>query len=512
MTVGTANTSGTPTIQAGGYNAFSGSTALGIGSASAVLSDSSNNTYVRATAGVAGINYSSITYDLGNPSVGGSAVARVRAAFTWKNGDGAPANFKLLIPASGTVAAQLGPQSANYPSGSSPVTVYSGWWAKSTAWPTSDLNAMQLLSFTSSTALRYTKAWMEFDMVSTPTATPAITSVTTMRPTTTWTFSDADGYTQASAVVKLFSAAQYGAGGFDPATSTALWSGTVNGDAQTITPTTNVIVTNALVYKPFLQVYKNVSGCVIPSAWSSATSTSTSSFTLPPTPTNVITWSTALSRVVFQTSGTVSPYRIIQFRGTALGTADPNYTVIKDSAQADGTATAYDYFVPRGTTITYGAYVASSTAPFVQSAVAYSTLEVPAATTWELRSVTASTAYMNLAAPVTGISFEQYEGQTVFRPLGSSYPVVVSGDIGGDDGTMQITTTNQTTWDNIKAILDLQSDLYLVAPFADKNNLSRRWFIRVTGRSWTESGIPSAQVRIAQVSFVEVEPPAVAAE
>jgi hypothetical protein len=51
-----------------------------------------------------------------------------------------------------------------------------------------------------------------------------------------------------------------------------------------------------------------------------------------------------------------------------------------------------------------------------------------------------------------------------------------------------------------------------VSPFVDSNNLARRWFIRVTGRSWVESGVPAAQVRTATVSFVEVAAPEVAAD
>lgn len=498
MTVSTAVPNGY-TVLYGTWNAYSGSTALGIGSAVAVLTDSSNNTYIRSsTAG------GQIQYDLANVTTGGSSIVRLRAGAILKNGDANAAIMYLDSPIGG-------PSWYGYPNTSTAATVYTGWFAVSSAISTADANSAVAGLISSGTAVRFTKLWMEYDLTSTPAGTPAVTAVTTDRPTITWTFSDADGYVQSSAVVKVFSSAQYSAAGFSASTSTPLWSGTVNGTAATITPST-AIVTNGLVYKPFLQVFKDILPTSIPSAsFASATALSTATFTAPNGPTVTTTWSSALSRVQIQAVGSASPYRIVIFRGTSL--TDANYTLLKDSRASDGTSTAYDYFVPRGTPVVYGAWVNTGTVtPYLSSTATLSTVTTGSATAWELRSVDDPATYYNLAVPVTGINFDIYEGQTVFRPLGSSYPVVASGDLGGDDGTVTITTTNQTTWDNIKAMLELQSDLYLVAPFVDSNNLARRWFIRVTGRSWAESGVPSAQVRTAQVSFVEVQPPAVAAE
>lgn len=55
---------------------------------------------------------------------------------------------------------------------------------------------------------------------------PADPTTTTTRPTVSWTYTDAEGDAQVTWKVKVFSAAQYGAGGFNPDTSTATWSGT----------------------------------------------------------------------------------------------------------------------------------------------------------------------------------------------------------------------------------------------------------------------------------------------
>jgi hypothetical protein len=56
---------------------------------------------------------------------------------------------------------------------------------------------------------------------------PSASTTTTTRPSIIWEFTDADGDAMARADVKLFSSAQYGAGGFDPATSDALSEWTV---------------------------------------------------------------------------------------------------------------------------------------------------------------------------------------------------------------------------------------------------------------------------------------------
>ena len=501
MTVGTAN----PTVASviyGTWNAFSGSTALGIGSAVAVLTDSSNNTYVRTSTG------GQISYSLADlPALGGSAVVRVRAGAVVKNGDGSGLQIFLY-------SSPIDVQWVGYPNTSTAATVYTGWSTYATPLGTASVNSAVADILSYGTAARITKLWMEYDLASVPTATPSIVSNTTDRPTVTWTFADTDGYVQASAVVKVYSSAQVVAAGFSASTSTPLWSGTVNGTASTITPST-AIVSNGLYYKPFIQVYKNVPPTVVPSTtFASAVAYTLATFTKPTTPTIDPQWDATYRRVQVTVNGGTSPYRIIIFRGSVYNDPnDANYALLKDSRSSDGTSTAYDYFVPRGTSITYGAITNTGTVtPFLQSSVATAAVATGSATAWELRSVDDPNTYYNFTVPVTGISFDQYEGQTVFRPLGSSYPVVASGDIGGDDGSMTVVTTNQTTWDNIKTMLDLQSDLYLVAPFVDSNNLARRWFVRVTGRNWVESGVTSAQVRTATVSFVEVEPPAVAAE
>lgn len=53
---------------------------------------------------------------------------------------------------------------------------------------------------------------------------PSGSIVDTNKPTVEWTYSDPEGDAQERVRIKVFSAAQYSAGGFDPETSTATWS------------------------------------------------------------------------------------------------------------------------------------------------------------------------------------------------------------------------------------------------------------------------------------------------
>ncbi len=125
------------------------------------------------------------------------------------------------------------------------------------------------------------------------------------------------------------------------------------------------------------------------------------------------------------------------------------------------------------------------------------------ATDWELRSLDAPTTVVTLAAPVAGLTWNQYEGVTVLRPLGATYPVVVAGDINGDDGTISFTTKTQAQWDTLKTILEAQSDLLLVSPFRDNAGLSEKWVIRLTSRDWSSEGVIGTPVKRVTANFVE---------
>lgn len=121
---------------------------------------------------------------------------------------------------------------------------------------------------------------------------PTISSVSlnnatvTTRPDLSATYSDADGDLMTRARWRVFSAAQYGAVGFDPETSPATWdSGEVYGEQESITLTADLV--NGTTYKAYAKFghdWPGPQGDVWWSAWGSSAAT-TIAVSPPPTPT-----------------------------------------------------------------------------------------------------------------------------------------------------------------------------------------------------------------------------------
>jgi hypothetical protein len=108
-------------------------------------------------------------------------------------------------------------------------------------------------------------------------------TITTASPTLTWTHSgdvDSDaGGAQQRYEVRVFSAAQYGALGFDPATSTAVYD---SGDV--VTNATSLVIgplANAVTYKAYVATAQNVNGTPQWSSWTAGSTFTTN--TDPPT-------------------------------------------------------------------------------------------------------------------------------------------------------------------------------------------------------------------------------------
>lgn len=128
-----------------------------------------------------------------------------------------------------------------------------------------------------------------------PSPIAGATVSTTSRPTITWTFSG-DTLTQSHYRVRIFSAAQYGAGGFNPQTSTATvdtdWVASSN---EFFTPST--ALTNGTTYRAYVMAaqtlpvslyrHETVDGTTLATLGSTQYSQFTISFAAPPVPTGI---------------------------------------------------------------------------------------------------------------------------------------------------------------------------------------------------------------------------------
>lgn len=114
--------------------------------------------------------------------------------------------------------------------------------------------------------------WIELDVNHAPTTAVTLptTTQTTPTPTIVWTYSDTDSDIQAKYHVKLFTAAEYGAVGFDPATSIPSF------DYGEMTGANTSLVTGALSDNTY-RAYVRTNDGTLWSAWAAGTSFAVSS-------------------------------------------------------------------------------------------------------------------------------------------------------------------------------------------------------------------------------------------
>lgn len=476
------------------WNAYNTGTAVGMGSATAYLNDTNANTYLQLSyTGVPFFVLGTLALDTVNPTTGGSAVTRVRPVVRVKAGGGNTLGIGLRSEFDSSIT-----------TAASADTLYAGAWASSgtayTAWSATALNALQVKVALTSTSQKLTRAYLELDLSSVPAGTPSIAAATTDRPTINWNFADADGGGQAFASVKVFSSAVYSGAGFDAGTSVALFSTVVTGTATTVTPG-SAIVTNGLVYRPYVAVSKAVNGVFVSSSWTAAAAASTASFTAPTAPTVTPTWDATNRRVSVDIVGGTGLRYTLTRGGTVVGTA-------LTSIGSSGTATVLDYLAPRGTAQVYAATLtsAATASPVLTSSTATGTVTTGTATTWEVRALAAPTTVVDFATPVSGIAFSRAEANTVMRPLGSTKSIVVAGDMTGDDGSLEWVTDTRAKWETLKSLLTYQGPLQLTSPFRRADGSNEQWVIRLTTRSWDPDGTTTTPVHRAQADFVEVDP------
>jgi hypothetical protein len=121
---------------------------------------------------------------------------------------------------------------------------------------------------TGSDRIRASELSAEVDVRNQPTlAAPTVTlNTTSSRPRVDWVYSDVDGEDQSAWELKIFSAAQYGASGFNPSTSTSSYaSGTkLNTGAYWVLDKDLI---NGVTYEAFVRVAKQFNGQRWFSAW-----------------------------------------------------------------------------------------------------------------------------------------------------------------------------------------------------------------------------------------------------
>lgn len=303
-------------------------------------------------------------------------------------------------------------------------------------------------------------------------------------------------------------------GGTDPITGTLIGTATLDKlfsstGTQNVTVTFDTAVANGTykMYARSIRHRENETSIASDQygAWSSA-ATLTMNVPLPNTPTASTTVEQANGRIKIAvtpvaTSGYTSPVVDVQ-RSDDNGTT---WVSVRDGigvAAAFGTATnVYDYFPAKNQTVYYRARVraAYTGGAYNPSAWTSSMSAIIYATAWTLKSPD-NPALNILDLRVVGTPDEELsEDVGVFRPLNARYPTVVSGELSGWDGSIEVVCITNAEWIALKALIELQQPLVLESLFG--------WvkYIRIIGGAKVKSsGSATTPVRNVTLTYVDL--------
>lgn len=481
-------------------------TETGAASAHAALADDSDSSYIRKS----GSGQKSIILGFGNYTILSTQTVkqvRLRARRSTPTSEG-KVNLQL-----GT---RVGGVNYYFPSvtvrGATTTGEVSGAWQTSapdgSSWDQTRLDNLrcQVTEYRDTTDSGYLyELYVDVELASQPTITidaPTGTITDTAAPDVSWTFSDTDGEGQTYYQIKVFSAAQYGAVGFSPDTSVPTWeSGQIASTESTAQISTYLTSGDWRVY---VRAAKTVNGLPYFSEW--AYSAFTLSLTPPTIPTITLTYSEPLGMLTASLQGASS----VAFTSQtfALQRSDDDGVTWVDVRNADTLEPSGSYFVE---TFDYEAK-RGGLAYYRCRAVGYAGENVVASDwstsssiavvndgTWWIKAV--DTPILNLSGVriLAGLSMKQEETLAVFRPIGRERAVVVSGTLGGADGSYRIVTVGEADWDAVYAILSYQRTLLVQAPDGSQK------YVRIISRDWDEIGPVDALRREIQVQYVEVD-------
>lgn len=371
------------------------------------------------------------------------------------------------------------------------------------------------VAFHSGAAVKTYEVFVDTTYVAKPTTTvtaPTGSVGNTNTPTVTWSNTlDSDGGAQTSAQVKIFSAAQYGAGGFDPSTSPATYSGTVSGSATT--KATDVALVDGS-YRAYVRVAQTVNYSSHWSDWDYE------AFSVlldrPGDPTVNVTGETSYGRIKVDMSDTAGDATTDYFEiqrlepdgvtWRQLRTIDGAGTLTPDGS---GDALAYDPEARNGTAETYrvralhdfggGSYSASA---WVQDSGTYTSPY------WWVKHP--SLPALNLPVIVysqAGYSREARQG--IFQALGSTRAVVVDDEAGPKTGSITFRFDTDAEQEAFDELFTAGVSLLIQAPSG--HHWPDRW-VRLAGQdrrrivdkswgeatldtyTWTEVGRPTVDV------------------
>lgn len=187
------------------------------------------------------------------------------------------------------------------------------------------------------------------------------------------------------------------------------------------------------------------------------------------------------------------------------------WTTIQGAADADiladpHTVSIYDYLVTRGISAKYRARATLTDALGVTQTSAWSSTASVSTTndsTWWLKAVDDHTLNGGSINVLAQLDESTAADVGVFRPLDASVAVVVSGAVGGTDGSYKIHAPTETVWTSTLRALYRYTGTLLV-----QDPLGRQKYVRWVDRSGAQSYSGGNARRELTLGYVEVDGPA----
>lgn len=298
-------------------------------------------------------------------------------------------------------------------------------------------------------------------------ASPTGTITDTNLATVTWANTlDSDGGAQTQYQIRVFTSAQYGAGGFNPASSGALYDSGAFGAA------TSHAITTPLAdgaYRAYVRVAQTVNGVT---HWSDYAYTA---FTidvdlpaLPDTPTLTVEDGRIKIHVEGNAGGAATTTHLEVQRSEDAATWEPVRLTTDTAGLIAGTsADVYDYEAPNGTLMTYRvrALHEISAGNLVASAWATTATAVWIDDAWWLKCPERPALNM-MVYPAGRPTHQRPARQGVFQALGSSVTVIVADTRGAARGILKLQVDTAAEQAALDALLDSGLTLLLQAPTA----------------------------------------------
>lgn len=349
--------------------------------------------------------------------------------------------------------------------------------------------------------------YIDVDISAQPTVTvsaPTGTITTTTAPDVTWAYADTDNETQSFYEIKVFSSTQYSAGGFSALTSKSTYESGEVASSDSTAVVGDLLLSG--VYRAYVRVAKTVNGSPF---WSDfAFSQFTITVTPPPVPTLAASWNSDLGKATLTVTGAIPTGFTSQYFNVYRSVdAGVTYSLLRDGAEltpsASYVATAVDYEAPRGIVVYYTARAIGIDASSEQFPSAYSTVQQVLITndeTWWFKAVTEPDINLGNIRVLAQLDTNIEEPNTVFRPLGSTRPIVVSGPLQGEDGIYSIKTLTETEYDDFYPIMTHQGTILVQDPAGNQK------YIRITARTFAaESKQGGVIYRDIDLAYVEVD-------